>query len=108
MERVMPIFGSVSVPSRSKKMVFMRDFLARTSSHRQWACGEKRLSHSSLELTNSNRAASSPLPKGEVDLLLAMRSIVQCKSGEGLQSLMSAAASHPDAATLVYIASRGA
>jgi hypothetical protein len=34
-------------------------------------------------------------PLGVVDLLPAMRSIVQCKSGEGLWSLERAASPHP-------------
>src|ERR1700758_2242326 len=47
-DRVMPIFGSVSVPSRSKKMMFMRAKLPLAPSPctnepgRQWAGGEKR------------------------------------------------------------------
>ena len=58
-------------------------------------CVARRLMRGEFLLTQVEARTRSPLLKGEVDLLLAMRSIVQCKSGEGLRSLERAAAPHP-------------
>src|SRR5580693_2709356 len=48
-----------------------------------------------LDASASSSVSTSP-QRGEVDLRLAMRSIVQCKSGEGPRHLREIETPHPD------------